>query len=96
MNAWERTLKEYILANKLRIKSLGYRVSSEEMAAQIQLWERIYYQELKNIPRDAEVPLKVLKSCSDKLREHILKHNTKAYETWTNHLFSRKLKKRWA
>jgi len=73
-NVTEMTLDEF-LAEKLE----KYPKAPE---GQINSWRQTYYNEISNLPRDAKIPMRVLESLPDELRNHILKYNSGMNSRW--------------
>lgn len=80
MQPWQMTEAEYIDANRQRLLADG--VNADEIDYMIPMWRSEYNRAMNQIPRDADVPLRVLESLPADLLARVCKWSEPARQTW--------------
>lgn len=80
MQPWQMTEAEYIDAHRQRLLADG--VDADEIDYMIPMWRGEYNRAMNNIPRDADVPLRVLESLPADLLARVCKWSATAHQTW--------------
>jgi hypothetical protein len=88
MHAYEMTELEYVAAEEQYAISEGTDLS-DIPSIQRGLWANVYKSTVQHWPRDADIPLRVLRSLHPCVRNEVIRTNTTAETTWFESLYFR-------
>ena len=80
---WQMTMDEYVAARRKEVPDFA---DNDPEAKQMQedSWQDEYLAKIVDWPRDAEIPMNVLKSLTPDQRNQVIKFNEKARKTWSD------------